>query len=62
MEYKSPEDHLDIDAFYKVLAYACLYKSYGKTVDSIKADDITISIVREAKPVVLFCYFKGTWM
>ena len=58
VEYKSPEGHLDIDTFYKVLAYACLYKSYGKTVDSIKAEDITISIVREAKPVVLFRYFK----
>ena len=31
MEYKSPEDHLDIDAFYKAGAYASLYKSYGKT-------------------------------
>ncbi len=30
MEYKSPEDHLDIDTFYKTLTYACLYMSYGK--------------------------------
>lgn len=58
VEYKSPEDHLDIDTFYKTLAYACLYKSYGKTVDAIKADDVTISIVREAKPVGLFRYLK----
>lgn len=54
--YKSPEDHLDIDTFFKTLAYACLYKSYGKTVDAIKAEDITISIIREAKPVGLFRY------
>ncbi len=26
MEYKSPEDHMDIDAFYKATAYGCLYK------------------------------------
>ena len=58
VEYKSPEDHLDIDTFFKTLAYACLYKSYGKTVDAIKAEDITISIIREAKPVGLFRYFK----
>lgn len=57
MEYKSPEDHLDIDTFYKTLAYGCLYKSYGKTVDAIKAEDITISVIREAKPVELFRYF-----
>ena len=58
LEYKSPEDHLDIDTFYKTLAYGCLYKSYGKTVDAIKAEDITISVIREAKPVELFRYFE----
>ena len=59
IEYKSPEDHLDIDTFYKTLAYACLYKSYGKAVDAIKAGDITISIIREIRPVALFRYFKN---
>ncbi len=58
LEYKSPQDHLDIDIFYKVGAYASLYKSYGETVDSIKADDITVSLVRDAKPVELFRYFE----
>lgn len=58
IEYKSPEDHLDIDVFYKVGAYASLYKSYGKTLDERKADDITVSIVRETKPEGLFRYFK----
>ena len=58
VEYKSPQDHLDIDTFYKVGAYASLYKSYGETVDSIKADDITVSIVREARPKGLFQYFE----
>ena len=59
MEYKSPEDHLDIDTFYKSMAYASLYKSYGKTVDEIKADDITVSIIREKKPAGLFRYFEA---
>ena len=58
MEYKSPDDSLDIDAFYKTGAYASLYKSYGKTVDGIKAEDVTISLLREAKPRELFNYFK----
>lgn len=57
-EYKSPKDELDIDTFYKSVAYASLYKSYGKTVDSIKADDITISLVRKAKPYGLFRCLK----
>jgi hypothetical protein len=58
MEYKSPEDQLNIDTFYKAGAYASLYKSYGKTVDNRKADDITVSIVRETRPNRLFQYFK----
>lgn len=58
MEYKSPKDQMDIDTFYKVSGYASLYKSYGKTVDGIKAEDVTISLLREAKPRELFNYFK----
>ena len=27
IEYKSPEDYLSIDDFYKVLGYGCFYKS-----------------------------------
>lgn len=57
MEYKSPEDHLDIDDFYKTLAYAGLYKAYGETVDQRKEDDITVSLLREARPEGLFQYF-----
>lgn len=58
MEYKSPEDHLNIDSFYKSGAYASLYKAYGETVDGRAADDITVSIVRQSKPVGLFKYFE----
>lgn len=58
MEYKSPEQHLDVDVFYKAEAYACLYKAYGKTVDERKAAEITVSIVRETKPEGLFRYFR----
>lgn len=58
MEYKSPKDELNIDTFYKAGAYASLYKAYGKTVDNRKADDITVSIVREARPKGLFQYFE----
>lgn len=58
LEYKSPEDHLDIDTFSKTLAYAYLYKAYGNKLDEIRMDDITVSIIREARPVGLFRYFK----
>lgn len=58
VEYKSPDDHLDIDSFYKAGAYGCLYKASGESVDKRPADDITISIVRDAKPEGLFRYFE----
>lgn len=58
LEYKSPEDHLNIDTFFKTLAYASLYKSYGDTLDGIRADDLTMSIIRETRPTGLFRYFN----
>lgn len=58
LEYKSPRDELDIDTFYKAAAYASLYKSYGKTPDAVKANDVTVSFVRQAKPYGLFRYFR----
>ncbi len=53
IEYKNPEDMLNIDVVWKVIGYAGIYKSLGHTVDEIRADDITISIVRTTKPKVL---------
>ncbi len=58
IEYKSPSQSLDIDSFYKSAAYACLYKSYGKTVNERKAEDITVSIIRDGRPEKLFRHFK----
>ena len=48
----------NIDTFYKSGAYASLYKSYGENVDIRTADDITVSIVRQSRPVGLFGYFE----
>ena len=33
MEYKSPEDSLNVNTFLKVIAYACLYKISEKRMD-----------------------------
>ncbi len=52
-EYKSPDDELNIDTFYKVNAYAALYKASGKTVDEIKTGSLSVSIIREGKPAKL---------
>lgn len=50
-EYKSPEDSMSIDTYYKVVAYGCLYKSLAADhVDAIKASEITLTMVRDGKP------------
>ena len=58
LEYKSPDDSLDIDEFYKAGASAGLYKAYGGVSDERKADDITVSLIRESRPDGLFEYFQ----
>ena len=50
IEYKSPDDGLSIDDFYKTIGYACLYKGLGESVDQIPAGELTVSIFRESYP------------
>ena len=57
IEYKSARDALSIDTVSKVQGYAYLYKSYGKSLDEIRLDDITTTLIRESKPRALFNYF-----
>ena len=58
-EYKSPDDTLSIDAYFKTLAYACLYKANSPSADGIKSDDITVSLVHEGVPKKLIKWFKN---
>ena len=45
VEYKSPDDTLSIDDFYKVYGYACLYKAESETINKISASELTITFV-----------------
>ena len=58
IEYKSPEDSLSVDDFYKVQAYACLYKGMGSKVNEIPADTLTVSIFRHSYPAKMFSELK----
>ncbi len=49
-EYKSPEDGLSIDDFYKVQAYGLLYKGFGRKVNELPIESITLTIVRHTYP------------
>ncbi len=61
IEYKSPEDYLSIDDFYKVQGYACFYKSDSAQKDAIKGNEITVSYVCEKKPEKLMKYLQEEW-
>ena len=54
LDYKSPEDGLTIDDFYKAHGYALIYKSLGKTVNAIPLEEMTVSIFRHAYPREMF--------
>ena len=45
VEYKSPEDYLNIDDFYKVYGYTCIYKTEVEKVNQIPAGELTITLV-----------------
>lgn len=51
IEYKSPNDYLSVDDFYKVMGYACIYKADVQNADSIKGNDITVTFVCKNEPV-----------
>ena len=55
IEYKAIRDSLNVDVFYKVIAYACLYKTRGKHVNE---NDISITIVRFTEPRGLMKWFS----
>lgn len=58
IEYKSPTDYLSVDDYYKVNAYAYLYKSLNNSVDEIKIYDLSITFVCRHFPRDLFTHLK----
>ena len=58
IEYKSPDDELNIDVVWKAIGYGGLYKGYGGTVNAIPYEEMTITVLRSRKPVGLFRYLE----
>ena len=58
MEYKSPQDDMNLDTYIKVVGYACLYKASEVHAGYIDLDDITLTFVREGKPRELLKWFE----
>ena len=51
VEFKSPDDEMNIDTYYKTLSYAGLYKSSGEKVNDIPPEEVTVSLFRDRFPV-----------
>jgi CRISPR/Cas system CSM-associated protein Csm2 small subunit len=60
IEYKSPDDGMSIDDFFKTLGYACLYKGYGNTVNAVREEELTFSLFRESYPREMFAELTRT--
>src|SRR5699024_2581707 len=45
IEYKSPDDYLSINDFYKVMGYVCLYQSETEHVLAIRPEELTVTLV-----------------
>lgn len=59
IEYKSPDDGMTIDDFFKTLGYAYLYKGLGEKVEQIPLEELTISLFRATVPKQLFNKLAG---
>ena len=60
IEYKSPEDSLSVNDFYKVYGYTCFYKSDTSQMDSIPIEELTITLVTGKYPRKLMHHLKTT--
>jgi len=58
IEYKSPTDTMNSNTFYKTIAYACLYMVSPKHAETINSDDVTITLLRNKKPVKLLQFLE----
>ena len=59
-EYKGSGDSLSIDDYYKTISYGCLYKALGGHVNEIPAEELTLTMIREAYPRELFRILEGS--
>lgn len=60
IEYKSPEDSLNINDFYKAYAYTCLYQSDTNKVAEISPKELTITFVCNHYPYKLLTHLKDS--
>lgn len=58
VEYKSPDDYLSINDFYKVMAYTCLYQANTEKVLEVPPSELTVTMISSHYPRTLVNYIK----
>ena len=58
-EYKSPEDGLSIDDFYKAQGYGLIYKGFDRKVNELPIEDMTLTLIRHSYPRELMKALKN---
>lgn len=58
IEYKSPEDNLSINDFYKVYGYTCFYQSNTEKIGEITPTELTITFVCNHYPREMFRHLE----
>ncbi len=58
IEYKSPDDTLSIDAFYKAYGYVNFYKALTGNSDTVKISEVTLTLVCSHYPRKLIRHLK----
>ena len=53
VEFKSPDDALNFNTFLKGIAYCLLYKNSEEKLEQISYHEITLSFIRERRPIQL---------
>ncbi|MEY8000438.1 hypothetical protein AB8U03_09575 [Clostridium sp. Mt-5] len=59
LEYKSPTDYISVDDYYKVRAYAYLYKALSQKTDAVDIDEMTVTLTSSKYPRKLMDYLKN---
>lgn len=50
IEYKSPEDNLSIDDYYKLIGYACIFRFNTGRVNEVENEEITLTFITSKFP------------
>lgn len=61
VEYKSPDDYVSVNDFYKVTGYASVFQSNTEREQEIPPREITMTFAVSHYPVRLICFLKDTY-